>query len=1000
MDNLNNELNNTDVVKSDIDFNDIDDIRKSLLLLEEDEEELKTIRKKLTNIQLLRKTRNETYINSLLVRLAELEPKVKEIETLENHIRNYEKIDEEKEKLIRIISNIRNEKINLIVELDEERDRNDNVIRLQVDEISFLQSSLTKLSKYENLYNTTKKEYKEYEMKTAQDLFSKSRLIAEHEKTIENLKKSLSKSESMKSTIESSLNSQIEELHTSNVDLKKQVSSFKKEIDVVNNQLSIQVGNNSKWEKAFVNIQNKVTKSHKEYSEKLKRLEKELAQSQDSDVKHTTKLEKLNHFLEQVNGEISLMNDISHSRPDVMRADLRAVSRSLKRLLVNNTDKNKQIPKVLRSIITFICNIINESMLLDEQKSQYSVDCINKDQAIESSSLLICNLKSKIQQLEIEIVDNFKIIHKSNNNLAEILQYCALFEGRKSNPAYFATPYESPISGKSLLNTDNEESIWNYTRNDKIDFDQDEFLNFQKTKCMEDLQTYTSALSVHVKLITDEIERSKSSEKCTQGNYRDLQLQLEEVINRYEMQLEENKSVHERELKSIWTKLRESLERVENLKHESDEAIKLSEENYIKKIDAFKCELNNIYMEKITAYDSKIKNYESTINELTLVKTESDFDLEKMSQSLDQLSFYFNHLLHQMLLSSCKMDNLISQKQMLSKNLNGFYKLHKKIHMTSLACSDPCCSIEDTHILICGSDGLPYKVSSLDDRDEFEYNHLYFNLLTAKAHKRPLPTLRVVTIVILAAIRFAKLQNYNVVESSNYSHILKSLPSILTCKHLSTTTIADMILTCARKWKTLSQFQNDCDNIFLGYFNESNVNSPTKISDNKSLMELIIKQKNEKNLSSEFSDKVFKHCDTPFWYKLNGITDVYAISKFDIIHKTLQTMGKSLRAAREREIELHIMNSEKENRISSIESKLQKVEADFHELQQNIDVPKRKNSLSLINSVHYEDLYSNPFDDSITNKESAEKRLLGIYENIGRLSEKSTYPKFSTPKST
>ena len=79
--------------------------------------------------------------------------------------------------------------------LDEEKDRNDNIIRSQVDEISFLQSSLSKLSNYENLYNTLKKEYKEYEKKSSNDLCNKSNIILDHEKTIENLKRNLYKSE-------------------------------------------------------------------------------------------------------------------------------------------------------------------------------------------------------------------------------------------------------------------------------------------------------------------------------------------------------------------------------------------------------------------------------------------------------------------------------------------------------------------------------------------------------------------------------------------------------------------------------------------------------------------------------------------------------------------------------------------------------------------------------------------------------------------------------------
>ena len=67
---------------------------------EEEEEELKVIRQKLSSIQLLKQNEKEIYIKNLKMRISELEPKVQEIEILQNQIRSFEKLDEEKEKLI------------------------------------------------------------------------------------------------------------------------------------------------------------------------------------------------------------------------------------------------------------------------------------------------------------------------------------------------------------------------------------------------------------------------------------------------------------------------------------------------------------------------------------------------------------------------------------------------------------------------------------------------------------------------------------------------------------------------------------------------------------------------------------------------------------------------------------------------------------------------------------------------------------------------------------
>jgi hypothetical protein len=365
------------------------------------------------------------------------------------------------------------------------------------------------------------------------------------------------------------------------------------------------------------------------------------------------------------------------------------------------------------------------------------------------------------------------------------------------------------------------------------------------------------------------------------------------------------------------------------------------------------------------------------------------------------VTFYFNHLLNQVLSSTNKKDDLIVQKKILTRNLNGFNKLYKNVHMLSLACSDPCCSMDDINnsLQICGSDGLPYRVPSSDETNELEYNPLYLNILTTKANKRPLPTLKVVAIVVLAAIRFDKLQRMFQENTliNDYVNILPSLPSALSCKHLTANVIAEMVINCARKSQTYAQIQHDCDTIFLSYHSGKSI-SPVKLGDKKSsLVELIMKQKKEKT-SSDIIEKVVSksNCssNSVFWNNLKGIADIYGVSKLDSIQQTLITMSKNLRVNREREIELHLENLDKENQIESIQSKLRDAEKEISDQKDKIEILEKqlneKNKIKIRKPTRARQIVE---DITTTEKDNAEKRLLGIYENIGRLSEKSP-PKY------
>ena len=81
-------MENNDNDNIDNDGNDNDDDYEE----EKEEEELKAIRQKLTSIQLLKQNEKEIYIKNLKMRISELEPKVQEIEILQNQLSNFEKL--------------------------------------------------------------------------------------------------------------------------------------------------------------------------------------------------------------------------------------------------------------------------------------------------------------------------------------------------------------------------------------------------------------------------------------------------------------------------------------------------------------------------------------------------------------------------------------------------------------------------------------------------------------------------------------------------------------------------------------------------------------------------------------------------------------------------------------------------------------------------------------------------------------------------------------------
>lgn len=876
--------------------------------------------------------------------------------------------------------------------LDEEKDRNDNIIRSQVDEISFLQSSLSKLSNYENLYNTLKKEYKEYEKKSSNDLSNKSNIILDHEKTIENLKRNLYKSEHMRSALESNLSSQIDELRLSNNEYKKQITKYKNEIDILNTQVLKHTNSNNKWEKAFINIESKVVKSEKENKSKIKILEKELLRFKESDEKNILKLDKINKFLDQVNNEIISMKEISNSTlillPDDIKADLRAISRSLNRLISNSIDKAKQMPKVLKNIVQFMCDIINEIMVLEESKIQNSQDCYQKDKAIESSSITIGNLKKKLQLYESNIRNSNRIINKSNSILAEILQYCST----KSINRTINNIHSSSLSLDSPIFNIDESIIDHSELNIEGQHDDDSNVITQ-TKYVEDLQTYASALSIHCRLLSDEVERMKSNEICKNESYKDLQSQINEVINRYELQLQESNNLHEQELKNIWSKLRDSMERLEHLKLESDKAVKIAEENSEKTLEAYKEELSCRYIEKLSSYENKIQNYETMIEELKVSKSETEFDLERATLSLEHITFYFNHLLNSILSSSKQRDELIVQKRILLRSINGFSKLLKNLHITAMACLDS--STGDDDSLYLSSDGMPYKIASTDKSYDLEYNHMHINTIPVKSQKKAIPSLRVVTIVILATLRFA-----NKHEQLATSDSLSSLPPSSSCKHMTSRMISDMIVLNALKGETLKQ-QSESDNlIFLSNFSEAKVKSPTnKVLQSISLIELIKKQKLDKKSSENVKkkEKVRSVCKTPIWYNLFGITDIYGLVRLETIRDTLLKMSKNLRESREREIDLHVKNLEKDNEIEKVQSRLHQAEKVYYEQRHvidQLDSQQRENSKGVLKVIrqhlHNATSVEPEYHEELNHAESPEKRLLGIYENIGRLSQKQS----------
>jgi len=481
---------------------------------------------------------------------------------------------------------------------------------------------------------------------------------------------------------------------------------------------------------------------------------------------------------------------------------------------------------------------------------------------------------------------------------------------------------------------------------------------------------------------------------CKNESYKDLQSQIDEIINRYELQLQENKNLHEQELKNIWLKLRDSMERLEHLKLESDNAIKIAEDNAEKTIEANKEEMDSIYKEKLDEYENKIRNYEATVEELKVSKTETEFDLERATLSLDHVNFYFYHLLNYILLSAKKRDELIVQKRILLRNLHGFNKLFKNLHTTAMACFDSN-GDEDSLYWSCG---LPYTISSTDSSRDLEYNPMHMNVMLVKTRKRPLPSLRVIAIVVLATLRFNRHQQFLLDKLISSSDSFPSLPPASSCKHMTSSMIYDLILVSARKWEMYNQ-QNE-NNYFLSNFSEAIVESPTsKVLHSRSLIELIKKQQKNEKVSSENVEKkvtIKSVCNTPIWYN-SGVTDIYGLKRLETIRSTLLMMNKSLRESREREVDLHVKIIEKDHELELMQSRLHQTNKeviDQRQVMNQLDTQQRESSKGILKVIrqhlHNATSVEPEYHEELNHTESPEKRLLGIYENIGRLSQKQS----------
>ena len=316
----------------------------------------------------------------------------------------------------------------------------------------------------------------------------------------------------------------------------------------------------------------------------------------------------------------------------------------------------------------------------------------------------------------------------------------------------------------------------------------------QTSKCVGDLQIYASALSMHCHFLSDEVERMKSNQdfKLNQDikSDQDFKLQIVEIVSKYELQLQENKSLHEQEIKGIMSNLRDSMEREELLKLERDNAIKIAEQIFEKTAK----EIDSKNSAKLNDLEHKIRSYEAAVEELKVSKSETEFDLERATTSLDHIKFYFNHLLNSLVLLMKKRDDLILQKRILLRNLSGFSKLFKDVHTLAMACLD---STRDEDSLYRSLDGISFKTA--DTIYDSKYNHRVLNVMTLNTRKRTLPSLRVITIVILATIRFSRHEQILLDKLILNINSIPSLPPASNCKHMTSRMISDIILLCARE---------------------------------------------------------------------------------------------------------------------------------------------------------------------------------------------------------
>jgi hypothetical protein len=653
--------------------------------------------------------------------------------------------------------------------------------------------------------------------------------------------------------------------------------------DQIRIRQEITIKSNDKLNKKLIEVQKELQHSNDKCSTleiNFSRLKKE---NENDFLKFQTDLEALVKLKEELKYNLEGLNKsviwISNELSSILklpvpstvkeiesyRADLRAIARSIFRTINERNSEFNLIHSTseFKIIVEFICNIINKMIAFEEETSILSNELEKSTEIIDTAQTMLYSLEEKVKTNKMEMNNNDQIVHNININLKELL--ITLSESINSSKHQPSSTFQSsilrnifsplsirnvagnsnsidiePLNGgyddyiheNANLNSSNDQALYRNNSpnsneiNNKINLSSDSSLyNMSK------LEANVEILTKRINSLLDELDILRQDDINNKNIIDDLKLKSEEDKNQYEIQIKEIIKVHEFELKNSWEGYRNEIFTI-NKEHEN--------EMELVEAAALQAQTDNVSIS-----DKFESEYSEKLQGFSINLAESELELEICQGKVRDYSNILENLVSYTLFIQNKNEELTFQKKFMSKMIRSFNSLIKDVNLLFIGCIN----------------------SGNDDKKIKEFNPIQFSLFKPSNNRHYIPSLRVVTIFILAGLRMKRIlksirskqygvQNlpkvyYNKDEVDDNIEKNKSywiLPSRTEILHLSSDKISKIILNAAE--------------------NKENING--NISNDSSLLQILskynLKQHVEYDISS--SNNNINNKLRPIWYKV------------------------------------------------------------------------------------------------------------------------------------